>query len=486
MADGDIDALEKLRDKHHNSDTRGDCLDDFITYHIAPSLKIRPSYEDCLRENAVENELIQIEEMSLRDDEEGEKHIQIDAMMIQPSTSESSSETAISHAPPEHSRLSLVTRVSRHVDNFLRKQGASDLQMPILCQNIRPSLWFKAIRATIMNMLIRESDNILFREDDIPPFSSDPEAHAALRDLWTQRLHIEETLDNLLRNPLDIDIDDEFKRLDSAHNVINRQMFKIYQFSTVLVHENNMHRHPPRMMITDPMQIQKYNEETLPSVQSMISDLKESTSTTMAATQESENPTNKDTIEFVSPSKNTIVSVTTGKDATLLDDNREPRNNKRPSHDETDTNKPDNKRSKKNDHASMIQFYAIPGPNSTSPSQQHRDKDPSPNITMMIDSGSSHILVRFEHAHILKYITMSDTKTQPFAKLKSAKIGSELSPIGRGLLQIGPFCFPAFIFRDDELQDSLKDSWILGSFSLYFSCHILMIETISIVSSLSL
>ena len=50
---------------------------------------------------------------------------------------------------------------------------------------------------------------------------------------------------------------------------------------------------------------------------------------------------------------------------------------------------------------------------------------------------------------------MSDTKTQPFAKLRSAKIGSELSPIGRGLLQIGPFCFPAFIFRDDELQDSL-------------------------------
>ena len=39
MADGDIDALEKLRDKHHNSDTRGDCIDDFITYHIAPVLK---------------------------------------------------------------------------------------------------------------------------------------------------------------------------------------------------------------------------------------------------------------------------------------------------------------------------------------------------------------------------------------------------------------------------------------------------------------
>ena len=125
----------------------------------------------------------------------------------------------------------------------------------------------------------------------------------------------------------------------------------------------------------------------------MISDLKESTSTTMAATQESENPTNKDTIEFVSPSKNTIESVTTGEDATLLDDNREPRTNKRPSHDEKDSNKPDNKRSKNNNHASMIQFNAIPGPNSTPSSQQHRDKDPSHNITMMIDSGASHILV---------------------------------------------------------------------------------------------
>jgi hypothetical protein len=50
---------------------------------------------------------------------------------------------------------------------------------------------------------------------------------------------------------------------------------------------------------------------------------------------------------------------------------------------------------------------------------------------------------------------MSETNTQPFANVRSAKIGSELSPIGRGLLQIGTFCFPAYIFRDDELQESL-------------------------------
>jgi hypothetical protein len=97
--------------------------------------------------------------MYLRDDEEEEKLIQIDAMMIQSTISESSSEAAISHSLPEHSRLSLVTRESRHIDNFLRKQGASDLQIPGPCQNIAPSLWFKAIRATIMNMLIREPGN---------------------------------------------------------------------------------------------------------------------------------------------------------------------------------------------------------------------------------------------------------------------------------------------------------------------------------------
>jgi hypothetical protein len=63
---------------------------------------------DCLRENAVEDELIQIEEMHLRNDEEEEKLIQIDAMMIQSTISESSSEAAISHSLPEHSRLSLI------------------------------------------------------------------------------------------------------------------------------------------------------------------------------------------------------------------------------------------------------------------------------------------------------------------------------------------------------------------------------------------
>ncbi len=70
-------------------------------------------------------------------------------------------------------------------------------------------------------------------------------------DLWTQRAHIEETFENLLNNSLDIDIDDEFQRLDDIHNTINRQMFDIYRLSTFLVRENNLHKHPPQMLITD-------------------------------------------------------------------------------------------------------------------------------------------------------------------------------------------------------------------------------------------
>ncbi len=70
-------------------------------------------------------------------------------------------------------------------------------------------------------------------------------------DLWTRRIHIEETLENLLNNSLDIDIDDEFERLDDIHNTINRRMFDIYRLSTFLIHENNLHKHPPQMLITD-------------------------------------------------------------------------------------------------------------------------------------------------------------------------------------------------------------------------------------------
>ncbi len=95
IVDGDIDLIQKLRSKHHNSYTR--------------ELKIRPTYEDCLKDHEAEDE-----------------PIQIDAIMIQPfTTTERSSVEAIPIQPsPDRSR-SLVTQVSRQIDHFLRKQGAS-------------------------------------------------------------------------------------------------------------------------------------------------------------------------------------------------------------------------------------------------------------------------------------------------------------------------------------------------------------------------
>ncbi len=56
---------------------------------------------------------------------------------------------------------------------------------------------------------------------------------------------------------------------------------------------------------------------------------------------------------------------------------------------------------------------------------------------------------------MLKDVAMSAPNTKSFASLKSAKKGAELSAIGCGLLQIGPFSLQAFIFNDDELEDTL-------------------------------
>jgi len=73
---------------------------------------------------------------------------------------------------------------------------------------------------------------------------------------------------------------------------------------------------------------------------------------------------------------------------------------------------------------------------------------------MLVDSGASHILVRQEHAHhVLTNVTMSPNG-HAFASLKSTKKGSALSAIGKGVLQIGPFFLPAFIFSNDELEDT--------------------------------
>jgi hypothetical protein len=85
----------------------------------------------------------------------------------------------------------------------------------------------------------------------------------------------------------------------------------------------------------------------------------------------------------------------------------------------------------------------------------HIGQNAHKSATMLVDSGASHILGRQEHAHVLTNVTMSGPNGHAFASLKSAKKGSEPSAIGKGILQIGPFFLPAFIFSNDELEDTL-------------------------------
>ena len=470
----DIDNLKKLRiNRHSRTKNRDDCINDFITYQVTPALKERPTYEECLH------------------DQNEDDPLQLNAAMIQPTTEPEKEEaqpeiqttTEITpkievqqHANPvgtwllastaanrnaeimessssltpreETKRLSLVCQVSRHIDEFLRQQGASDLMMPWLCQTISPNTWFRSIRATISNILTiaPESDVLQFQNYDIPPETLDAITHSTLTDLWTQRIHIEETLENLLNNSLDIDIDDEFERLDNIHNTINRRMFDVYRLSTFLVHENNHHKHPPQMMITDATSIERYNEEIPPSVRTLIDTWNRNTpqDTSSEATQKSKGARTT-SYDIESPKENTkqLGSLENNEEESTSNDTTEfVTGNKRPV---IESIEPDPKRIGIEPHALMIRSL----------DNKSKQIDHHTSTTMMIDSGASHILVRQEHANILNNITMFGPNAEPGMHLQTAKKGSTLHAIGQGLLYIGNFHLRAYIFKNDELDTSL-------------------------------
>jgi hypothetical protein len=84
----------------------------------------------------------------------------------------------------------------------------------------------------------------------------------------------------------------------------------------------------------------------------------------------------------------------------------------------------------------------------------HIGQNAHKSATMLVDLGASHILVRQEHAHVLSNVTMANPNGHGFASLKSAKKGSELSAIVKCVLQIKPFYLSAFIFSNNELEDT--------------------------------
>ncbi len=80
-------------------------------------------------------------------------------------------------------------------------------------------------------------------------------------------------------------------------------------------------------------------------------------------------------------------------------------------------------------------------------------KDIPGSISMIVDSGASHILLRQEHAHVLHNVTCDNSKS--YATIKCTKQGAILTAIGTGSLTIGRFRIQAFICRNHELQHSL-------------------------------
>ncbi len=88
------------------------------------------------------------------------------------------------------------------------------------------------------------------------------------------------------------------------------------------------------------------------------------------------------------------------------------------------------------------------------------------SITMNVDSGASHILIRHEHAHVLQNV--SCTSSECYATIKCAKQGTDLTAIGTGSLSIERVCIQAFVCRDNELQHSSTARGCTTEFTFIF------------------
>jgi hypothetical protein len=149
--------------KHFSLDKRGGCIDNFMTCNFS-GFKHRPSYEEILQQQDNSNE-----------------QLEITAMMIQSATNESSNTTeegmssSVVKSQPKHGRGSLVQQVARRVDAYMRYSGVSDAMMPRIMDTIPPSLWFRAIRATVAHITSSRTHNhvLEFLQEDIPPATTD-------------------------------------------------------------------------------------------------------------------------------------------------------------------------------------------------------------------------------------------------------------------------------------------------------------------------
>jgi hypothetical protein len=147
----------------------------------------------------------------------------------------------------------------------MRYSGVSDAIMPRIMDTIPPSLWFRAIRATVAHIASSHEDNHVMdlMQEDIPPATTDLNDHKALTNLWAQKIFTEEELSTLLDSSLDIDIEPQYDALTQRLNATNRKMWDTYRLSTFLVHANNSHKHPARALITDAFEATRTRSTTI-------------------------------------------------------------------------------------------------------------------------------------------------------------------------------------------------------------------------------
>ena len=194
--------------------------------------------------------------------------------MIQPATNESSNTTeegssssAVSpqpiHGRPQYNRGTLVQQVAYHMNAYMKHQGVSDEKRPRMMNTAPPSLWFKAIWATVVRILPGQKDEHIldFEQDDIPTATTDPDTHNMRTHLWSQRISTEHALNKLLDSGLDVDIEDEYFILENV---------RCMSIIDIPSSHNNSHKHPPRTLITNASVAQ---DETPPSVRTSMGEL---------------------------------------------------------------------------------------------------------------------------------------------------------------------------------------------------------------------
>jgi hypothetical protein len=359
-------------------------------------------------------------------------------MMIQSATNASSNTTeegsssSAFESQPKHGRGSLVQQVARRVDAYMKYSGVSDAMMPRIMDTIPPSLWYRAIRAIVAHITSSHTYNHVldFLQEDIPSATTDLNDHNALTNLWAQKLFTEEELSTLLDSSLDIDIELQYDALTQRLNAINRKMFDVYRLSTFLVHANNSHKHPARTLITD-ASVARDTGST--AIRTLMGELEKQAARQAArATRESKGaqPENRTETTSESPPKIETIPHTFSVGAWLLDatkDNARARKTARKTtssnplsqttidefyckKDGNDDEETKSKRIKDDTHTVDTHAFTT----SCRAKDDHlaetinlfdetlaicRDDIPG-SITMIVDSGASHILLRHEQGFI--------------------------------------------------------------------------------------